>query len=752
MGYGPAAILYNAAGTSIATLTANPAGTELALVVRNIPSGTQNTTNTAQLPAALGQTTMANSLAVTWASDQTPVPDITASGNLTAPGQTVTISATGRDSIKVVVSGTWTGTLMFEQSVDGVVFTPQAMVPLPPTLGLPQSTTTTINGAFVGNASATASFRVRSIALSSGTAAVFVRTSTMGHSLAFNNLLDDGIILTDNSTTTPLGIGGVFTGGTHDVSSFTSITIFSYSDQAGTLQVEWSTDGTNWDSIVSYSIAVGQHDHLTFSRRARYFRLIWTNGAVGQATFRLQTIGQKVAVLQNIVGVNEALDDNASAQLSRAVITGKSVATSNAYVNATVLDHDGLGTFNTPALAVRQIRDRYDVTAFGELRVSNPFTLTDIINKYGRDSRLISTSVAGGGTVTNLYSMSGFALAVGATNGDAALARTNEYYRYQSNRGQQIMLSVIHSDVGHANQTRNWGNYDNDDGLMFRLSGTTVQVVRRTSTGEGGGTIGSPFESVVSQASWNVDTLNGSGPSGITLDITKGHIFEIRYQWLGVGNIFWFIDSHLVHISALAGVLAYPFMRTATLPLTWEVINTGASSAGTMNAICGHVTSESGEEPPSLSFATQGSKQTSSAAEFPVVSIRLASTLSTVDNRISVVPTLLDLAETNNGDVWIFMRLNPTLTGPAWGAVDSRSGVEVDTTASATTGGQLIARFSLPALGVKTLDIDKFFKLGSKVIRRDSYTGTSDIFSISIQRITGANPLVGACLAWNEYQ
>lgn len=41
MGLGPAAILYNTTGTSIATLTTAPVGTELALIVRNIPSGTQ---------------------------------------------------------------------------------------------------------------------------------------------------------------------------------------------------------------------------------------------------------------------------------------------------------------------------------------------------------------------------------------------------------------------------------------------------------------------------------------------------------------------------------------------------------------------------------------------------------------------------------------------------------------------------------------------------------------------------------------
>lgn len=40
----------------------------------------------------------------------------------------------------------------------------------------------------------------------------------------------------------------------------------------------------------------------------------------------------------------------------------------------------------------------------------------------------------------------------------------------------------------------------------------------------------------VSQSSFNIDKLDGNGPSGMTLDQTKGNVYEINFQYLGFGN------------------------------------------------------------------------------------------------------------------------------------------------------------------------------------------------------------------------
>ena len=46
---------------------------------------------------------------------------------------------------------------------------------------------------------------------------------------------------------------------------------------------------------------------------------------------------------------------------------------------------------------------------------------------------------------------------------------------------------------------------------------------------------------IIEQSSWNVDRLDGSGPSRIVLNPQKGNVFEISYQWLGYGAITLFV-------------------------------------------------------------------------------------------------------------------------------------------------------------------------------------------------------------------
>ena len=40
----------------------------------------------------------------------------------------------------------------------------------------------------------------------------------------------------------------------------------------------------------------------------------------------------------------------------------------------------------------------------------------------------------------------------------------------------------------------------------------------------------------ITQSSFNIDKLDGNGPSGMTIDQSKGNVFEIEFQYLGFGN------------------------------------------------------------------------------------------------------------------------------------------------------------------------------------------------------------------------
>jgi hypothetical protein len=187
---------------------------------------------------------------------------------------------------------------------------------------------------------------------------------------------------------------------------------------------------------------------------------------------------------------------------------------------------------------------------FGSLHVVSPYTLADHNFKYNIDSSTWGTLTATGGTITHLPNESSARLAVTTSNTSRAVLRSHTYYRYQSGKSLTIKMSIYNSNVGNTNQIRRWGLFDNNDGVFWELNGTTLSVVRRTSTS------GSPVDNTAAQSSWNVDKLDGSGPSGITLDVTKGNIYEMEFQWFGVGPIRYRINGILVHQEVNENTLA----------------------------------------------------------------------------------------------------------------------------------------------------------------------------------------------------
>jgi len=81
-------------------------------------------------------------------------------------------------------------------------------------------------------------------------------------------------------------------------------------------------------------------------------------------------------------------------------------------------------------------------------------------------------------------------------------------------------------------------------------------------------------------STWNADKFDGTSTSGITLDPTKGNVYQIKYQWLGFGMIRFFVENPetgkfaLVHKIKYANANTEPSIDDPSLPLLLEVINT----------------------------------------------------------------------------------------------------------------------------------------------------------------------------------
>jgi hypothetical protein len=90
-------------------------------------------------------------------------------------------------------------------------------------------------------------------------------------------------------SSTPLAANSSFTSSSDDRSERCHRTVIAhaYADQPGTLYIEQSPDGTNWDIVESTSVAANTGTALITVVKSKYVRFRYVNGANAQTVFRL---------------------------------------------------------------------------------------------------------------------------------------------------------------------------------------------------------------------------------------------------------------------------------------------------------------------------------------------------------------------------------------------------------------------------------------------------------------------------------
>lgn len=326
------------------------------------------------------------------------------------------------------------------------------------------------------------------------------------------------------------------------------------------------------------------------------------------------------------------------------------------------------------------------VDAFNRLRVSFVRTLIDLRYDINDLSLLTTTSTSGGGTVARNANLVCMELKTTTASGDSAVLQSKRIGGYRPGKS---LLTVISFNYGGAetNVRKRVGLFTASNGVFSELTSAGLSLNIRSSTS------GSPVENSVPQASWNLDTLDGNGPSGYTLDVTKNQILAIDLQWLGSGQVRvgYVINGELIyaHLFNHSNVLETVYMQTANLPLRAEITNTGtASGTPTFYFICGNVSIEGGEETAGIRRSVDRgiTLLVTNRTLAPLISLRLKST------ELRAVIELLSynvMASTSGADFRAGIYLNPTITGgtaASWVSVDGSS-AEYDVSRTGTVSG-----------------------------------------------------------------
>jgi hypothetical protein len=395
------------------------------------------------------------------------------------------------------------------------------------------------------------------------------------------------------------------------------------------------------------------------------------------------------------------------------------------------------------------------VDAFGRLRVSQPHTIFDSQHQDVENDKW-DTLITGSGTKTHLPNESAIKLEIATANNDGIIRESLRVMPYQPGKSLLIMNTFVMGEP-KANVVQRVGYYGANNGIYFENDSGNNYIVLRSSV------TGNVVETRVAQTNWNVDRFDGTGYTSQQagtghengLDVTKSNLFWIDIEWLGVGDVRcgFLVDGLLKtgHIFHNDNRNATTYMRSAILPLRYELFNKGVTTSNTaMRQICSSVVSEGGytqiNQSRSASTPITG-KNLTNLINNPMVSIRLKT------NRLNavVVPVSVDMYGLQAAAFKYRIYENVTsLTGASWQTTDASSAVEYDLSATAMTGGTLLKEGIFKGLEVAK-EIDLLSQLDGVIqLTRKINAANGDIFTVAIEPTTNNDDAIVA-LSWQEH-
>jgi len=322
---------------------------------------------------------------------------------------------------------------------------------------------------------------------------------------------------------------------------------------------------------------------------------------------------------------------------------------------------DSLNTHITNNVPIEMSPTQVD--PFGRLVVASPTSLFEY-SHYGSTEGLWSQEITGSATGSIDSNSSSHKMSTTTASGDKIRRKSRRNIEYV--RGKSSLWNFsCRPGTPKTNLRKRWGAFNDDNGVFFETAGTTFKVVKRSKC------TGSVVDTDIAQASFNGDKLNGTGASGVTIDLDAQNLYWIEYSWLGTNIIRFGIVVNgtriIMHTMNYANVISVPWSQYAILPFMYEQENTGTvASASDFHDTCGAVISNGGSE---LGFnhvktlSTGTSAVSLSTTPVLVACVRLRSG----KEHLSIRPLIYNFHPVS-GSVNCYYRIlyNPSITGGTW--------------------------------------------------------------------------------------
>jgi hypothetical protein len=205
-------------------------------------------------------------------------------------------------------------------------------------------------------------------------------------------------------------------------------------------------------------------------------------------------------------------------------------------------------------------------------------------------------------TSTNIVSTDGAAVLTTSAGKTTLLLESRVCPPYQPNRGVLFSTAVWCPNKTAAGCTREWGVQTTGSGVFFRLKSDGLLYAVQRSIG----------------VETKEEPITTTGVSGF--DVQKGNIYDIQYQWRGVGNYKFFINNVHVHTFSNLGTLTALSMSNPALPLAFKATTADAGVANcALHIGCADLTSENGTTTDEQYGSAYSSAVATNGADKPVL-------------------------------------------------------------------------------------------------------------------------------------
>lgn len=391
-----------------------------------------------------------------------------------------------------------------------------------------------------------------------------------------------------------------------------------------------------------------------------------------------------------------------------------------------------------------------EATLFGEAIVAQRKDVFNLRPMYGV-SRLRDQVTTSGGGETVDESNGLIEIVTAAAAGEFAILRTLERGVYLSGTTAEIGIGVDALEVPVGDQYAEWGYFDGDNGMGFRKKSDGLYVFR---------TVDGVDTHEVPRSGWNIDKLDGTGPSGISFDFdTHGAIYQITFTWYGFGDIVFYVyalnsetgkreRAPLHRITTNGDTI----LRDPNLPVWAAVYNVTASDSYTLR-IGGRQFSVLGD-----GFASQNRAlfadlpdYTITAAEDvwePLIAIRKKATFRGRQNSLRIVPKGVILSA--DDDAGVRITFDATTVGAVWGAP---SGIPAGETGVELAG----PGFTVSDAGITIVEQSTAQSAGGRssapppvAPERETVLGDDTEVVVWVRRRTGNVTVVNVTVEWDE--